>query len=466
MGAELHWSASRGARNVNRVIRALFVGCAVSIAWGIRGDFGGYLGAMYPGAVLGIAFAFASGHRHQLVWMPLLGIVSGLTIAAGGEMSYGILHGYAKSDTLINYSYGYLMLFCQGAAWGVYGCAALGLLLERDRLSAMEWASVLAAVHLGGFLLYWLVVDVVGFDVNPPRSNLSVAHFGGALALFVWLKVSGRRTGLRAAVFGFFGFGTGMFLGRLLEMWSFQLPIPHSGHWNVNEVTVGFLGAFAFAYGMLGCEFPDVPTQHRKHVGFVSLFSILFVMAGIPLRHRLRLLRPESRLEGWRDRFESYGVENPAAWPDFIVQLLDVVCALAVLAALIWMVIHWRQMFRMRAFPVFALTMLMMAYQKLHAHYFWYPRDGFKLNMHEVYWGMLAVMIVTAFFCRQPLGAPADDIMNRVPWKRWLAGTLAIYLLVLLAAGLYVNKDGRNMGAANTRFPVWSHRDGPFPGRE
>jgi hypothetical protein len=85
---------------VEKAVRALFVGCAVGIAWGIRGDFGGYLGAMYPGAVLGIAFAFVTGQRSMFRWMPLLGVVSGLAIAAGGEMSYGVLHGYAKADTL------------------------------------------------------------------------------------------------------------------------------------------------------------------------------------------------------------------------------------------------------------------------------------------------------------------------------------------------------------------------------
>ncbi len=445
---------------MDRFVRALFVGCAVAIAWGIRGDFGGYLGAMYPGAMLGLAFA--TGQRSMFRWMPLLGLVSGLAIAAGGEMSYGILHGYAKSDTLINYGYGYFMLFCQGAAWGVYGCAAIGLVLERRRLTTVEWASAFAAVYLGGFLLYWLVVDVVGFDVNPPRSNLSVAHFGGAIALFIWMTVNGRRMGLRGGTFGFFGFGIAMFLGRLVEMWSFELPFPISGNWNVNEVTVGF----AFTWGMLGYDFPEPPDDDRKHLQFVSLFSMLFVMAGIPLRHRLRLLDPENRLDDWAKRFQQYGVVNPEAWPDFIVGLLDGVCVLAVVAAVVWMVIDRRQLFGLRAFPVFALTILMMAYQKFHAHYFWYPRDGFKLNMHDFYWGFFAVMIICAFCCRKPLADRSDEEMQSVPWGRWLVTAVMVYALVLLAAGLHVNKDGKTMGSANTRFPVWSHRDGPFPGRD
>lgn len=450
----------------DRAVRALFVGCAVSIAWGIRGDFGGYVGAMYPGAMLGIAYAFATGRRSMFGWMPLLGVVSGLAIAAGGEMSYGVLHGYAKADTLVNYSYGYLMLFCQGAAWGIYGCAAIGLLLERKRLQTLDWASVFAAVYLGGFVFHWLIVDIAGFDVNPPRSNLSVAHFGGAIALFVWLVANNRRCGLRGALFGFCGFGIGMFLGRLLEMWSFQLPIPHSGNWNLNEVTVGFLGSFAFTYGMLGYDHPEPPADERKTFSFLSLFGILFVMVGIPFRHRFRLLRPERRLEEWAKQFEKYGVADPELWPDLIVQLLNTVCLLAVIGAIVWIVIDRRRIYTMRAFPVFCLTLLMMMYQKFHSHYFWYPRDGFQLNMHDVYWVMFAVMIVSAFFCRAPCITRADAQMAKLPWMRWAICTVAVYILVLLAAGLHVNKDGKTMGAANTRFPVWSHRDGPFPGRE
>jgi hypothetical protein len=469
--AQLHESASpeelrRNLGVVDKTVRALFVGCAVGIAWGIRGDFGGYLGAMYPGAVLGIAFAFVTGQRSMFRWMPLLGVASGLAIAAGGEMSYGVLHGYAKADTFINYSYGYLMLFCQGAAWGIYGCAALGLVLERKRLTVAEWASAFAAVYLGGFLLHWAVVDAIGFDVNPPRSNLSVAHFGGAIALFVWLVVNKRRVGLRAALFGFFGFGIAMFLGRLLNMWSYQLPIPQSGYWNLNEVVVGFLGSFVFTYGMLGYDFPDFPSEERRTYSFLNLFGILFVMVGIPLRHRFSLFRPEERLEAWAQQFERYGVENPEAWPSFIVELLNAVCLLAVVGAIVWIVIQRRQLFALRAFPVFCLTFLMMMYQKFHAHYFWYPRDGFKLNMHDVYWGMFAVMIVTAFFSRSPYGQKSDQEMTKLPWFRWVASTVAVYVLVLLAAGLHVNKDGKTMGAANTRFPIWVHSDGPFPGRE
>ena len=83
----------------DRIGRSLFVALAVGLAWGIRGDFGHLVGAMYPGAVLAMALAYVSGQRSLFLWMPVIAAASALAIGAGGLMSYGILHGYAQSDT-------------------------------------------------------------------------------------------------------------------------------------------------------------------------------------------------------------------------------------------------------------------------------------------------------------------------------------------------------------------------------
>ena len=206
---------------------------------------------------------------------------------------------------------------------------------------------------------------------------------------------------------------------------------------------------------MLGYDHPEPVTEDKGNFSFLSFFGILFVMVGIPFRHRFRLLDPEHRLEGWVRSFEHYGVENPEAWPMYIVELLNLVCVFAVIGAVIWIYIQRRELFVWRAFPVFCLTLLMMMYQKFHAHYFWYPRDGFKLNMHDVYWTMLAVMIVSGFYCRKPCLIKSDKQMAQIPWLRWVSCTAVIYVLVLMAAGFHVNRDGKTMGAANTRFPVW-----------
>ena len=40
----------------DRIGRSLFVALAVGLGWGIRGDFGHLVGAMYPGAALALAW--------------------------------------------------------------------------------------------------------------------------------------------------------------------------------------------------------------------------------------------------------------------------------------------------------------------------------------------------------------------------------------------------------------------------
>ena len=160
----------------DRINRSLFVGLAVGLAWGIRGDFGHLVGAMYPGAVLAMALAYVSGQRSLFLWMPVIAGASAMAIGSGGMMSYGILHGYAQSDTLVNYSYGFLTLFLQGSAWGTFGGGLIGLLLERTRWHTGEWLGLIGSVLFAGWIGSFLVVNVLGFQINPPRQWLDRVH--------------------------------------------------------------------------------------------------------------------------------------------------------------------------------------------------------------------------------------------------------------------------------------------------
>src|SRR5262245_38350226 len=84
---------------LDRFGRSLFVAAAVGLAWGIRGDYGHVVGAMYPGAVLGLAWVAVSGSPALVPRMPVIAAMTAGAIGAGGTMSYGVLHGYAQADT-------------------------------------------------------------------------------------------------------------------------------------------------------------------------------------------------------------------------------------------------------------------------------------------------------------------------------------------------------------------------------
>ena len=100
----------------DKIARSLFVALAVGLGWGIRGDFG-HLVAQCTRRVLALGLCYVSGQRSLFLWMPILAALAAMGIGSGGRMSYALLHGYAQSDTLINYTYGFVTLFLQGSAW-------------------------------------------------------------------------------------------------------------------------------------------------------------------------------------------------------------------------------------------------------------------------------------------------------------------------------------------------------------
>ena len=250
----------------DRIGRSLFVALAVGLAWGIRGDFGHLVGAMYPGAVLALALAYVSGQRSLFLWMPVLAGVSALAIGSGGTMSYGILHGYAQSDTFVNYGYGFLTLFLQGSAWGTFGGGLIGLLLERKPMRTGEWLGLIGSVLFAGWVVSFLVVDVIGFQINPPRNNGSIAFMGAALGQLIWLACNNKPSGLRGAVLGYVGFGVGMAAGRLLGNIANVLQAHYGftiNHWNVMETSCGFIAGFIYCFGMVDRAYPEPPENEN-----------------------------------------------------------------------------------------------------------------------------------------------------------------------------------------------------------
>ncbi len=438
----------------DRVFRALFVALAVGLGWGIRGDFGHWLGAMYPGAALGLGFAYVTGQKSMFTWIPLLGAIGGLGISTGGEMSYGLLHGYAKADTLINYAYGFFTLILQGGAWGCFGCALIGLALERERLKASELAAGTVTVLLSGFLFYITVVELIGFHINPDRSDASIAYTGGVIGLFIWLIYSNRRYGLQGAFFGYIGFGLGMATGRFLANVSYLQPYPVN-HWNIMEVMCGFIGGFIFTYGMLGKKFEEPP--EGEGYGLLNIYSIFYVMFLIPLLHRIRRIDPSEKLDQWAISLQAYGYPSPHTLSEAVLLLINIVCFFALLGVCFWGYLYWKRKTRWSAFPILYFSLMMLLIQNLNALYFFYPRQEGSINMHFVFWVMFALMLLFALLYPRSERTLPDEEVERVAWKKWITGGIAVYIVILILSA-FVNGE-ETMKSANTRFPIWSWRD-------
>jgi hypothetical protein len=452
---------------VDRIARSFFVALAVGLAWGIRGDFGHLVGAMYPGAVLGLAVAFVSGQRSLFRWMPIVAALAALGIGAGGSMSYALLHGYAQSNTLVNYAYGFVTLFLQGSAWGTFGGALVGLMLERKPMRTGEWLGLAGSVFFAGWITSVVIVDIFGFQINPPRNNTSIAFMGAALGQLIWLACNSKPSGLRGAVLGYVGFGIGMAGGRLLGNIANVLQSPYGftiNHWNVMETSCGFIAGFIYCFGMVGRAYPEPP--ENENVPLASCYGIVYVLGLIPLWHRLNRISP-AKVKEWVSSLTTYGYAEPARLAQANLRLIDAVCVAGFVGVALWLVIQFERRDRWSALPVMWLTGTMLLFQNLAALYFLYPPRAHYINMHHVFWGMFVLMSMYAGFVRpRPLIEPevADAAPEaRFAWAPWLAGAIAALALVIFVAG-YVNND-RTMATANTRWPLWSWSDGPFPGR-
>lgn len=444
----------------DRIARSLFVGLAVGLGWGIRGDFGHLLGAMFPGAALGLAFAYATGQKSAFKWAPLLGAAGGLGISLGGAMSYGILHGYSKSDTFLNYSYGFFTLILQGGAWGCFGAVLIGLLLDKRPLKATEAASLVGTVYLSGMTVYALVVDLIGFHINPPRSDLSIGYTGGVIGLFVWLVLNKRWIGFRGAFFGYVGFGLAMSFGRLLGNASYLQPAAINT-WNVMETMCGVIGGFVFAFGMLGVRLPDPPEEEGPP--FLVVGSSIYILGLIPLLHRLYRISGENRMEQWITWLTNYKYADPELLAQRILLAIDIICILGFVCAAIWIYALIKDRSRWKPLPLLALCGAMLLIQNLNVVYFFYPRQEGSINMHFIFWVLYVLIVLFTFLYPFREAVSTDEEMERTPWKPWLAAAVGMYLFIIIAAG-FVNGE-ETMTSANTRWPIWVWRDGPFPGR-
>ncbi len=444
----------------DRLLRSIFVSLAVGLGWGIRGDFGHLLGAAYPGAALGMGFAFVSGQASLFRWMPLLAAAGAIGIGAGGSMSYGILHGYAQSDTLLNYGYGFFTLFLEGGAWGGFGGVFIALLLENPRLKPSEWMSALATTVASGWAAYHVVYVLLGFDINPYRSNESIAFTGGVIGLFVWLVLHKRQYGFKGLLMGYISFGLGMSVGRLLGNLS-NVSGMELNHWNVMETSCGLIGGFIYTWGMLGLKAEDPPEDEWHPL--LSKLCILGVMAGIPLYHFILRTTPGKILENVSKVAAQIGVDNAELFAGKIRMGLQAVCLLAFLGAAWWLYLHIKDRTQTAAFPVLWFSGVMLLFQETNCLYFFVPTDQLTVDMHTVFWVLYGMMVLTALTLRFREVTEPDEVALESNWRKWVAGAVVAFVLVVFLAG-FVNGE-KTMRNANTRWPIWSWSQGPFPGR-
>jgi len=148
---------SQGSSSSARAVGVALAALAMSVGWGVRGDYGHEAGAMIPGALLGLAVCCASGRADWWRRAGVMGLCGAIGWAFGGQMSYGRIIGYTAASSFPDVAYGYGSLFVVGGLWGGVGAGILALGITERRSFLERFVRPLVALWL-----LWLALDVSG----------------------------------------------------------------------------------------------------------------------------------------------------------------------------------------------------------------------------------------------------------------------------------------------------------------
>jgi hypothetical protein len=221
----------------------LFPAITMSLGWGLRGSIGGGpLGAMIPGAMIGLVLCLLLGRTSDA---GRIAAMAAIGVGFGGQETYGQTVGLSLQPETFRWAI--LGFAIKGAAWGLLGGAFLGIAL--GRIAVKRVATVLCLMALGTWI-GWLAVNhpkLIYFSnrVDRPREELWAGLVLGGLFLLAGLRA---RVPWLFALYGAAGGGIGFAFGASLQPWGrgvwAAMPL---GWWKAMELTFGAL--LGLAYG-------------------------------------------------------------------------------------------------------------------------------------------------------------------------------------------------------------------------
>lgn len=223
---------------------------AMSLGWGLRGFIGGGpLGAMIPGAMIGLVLAVLLRQERQAAW---LAACAAAGVGLGGQMTYGQTVGLSLKPEW--FWWAMLGFAVKGGAWGLAGGAVLGAGLIRGRdgwkdgrfLCAL--AAMVAATWAGWRLVNAPKLVYFSDPLNRPREEVWAGLLAGAVA-FLLCAARGRMKHLpwRFALWAAAGGALGFPLGAALQAWGRAFSVaPWLDWWKGMEFTFGALLGLGF----------------------------------------------------------------------------------------------------------------------------------------------------------------------------------------------------------------------------
>ncbi len=167
----------------------LLCSLAMAYGWGWRGSYGHEAGAMYPGALLGMAVCLASGRPEWYRRTAAAGLFGAVGWAWGGGLSNMEQTFYVVSDSFPDVLWAFGGVFLVGCLWSGIGSAILSLALTRPRSELNGFIGPLSANGLALFAayLYFLVRPEDRSAINDwGKTHLhDIKYFAATIVLVV-----------------------------------------------------------------------------------------------------------------------------------------------------------------------------------------------------------------------------------------------------------------------------------------
>ena len=200
----------------------LFPAVSMSLGWGLRGYIGGgSLGAMIPGAMVGLALCLLLDRHREA---GLIAAFAAVGVGFGGQETYGqTVQISMRPET---WAWGMTGFTLKGAVWGFLGGAAIGIAFVRQRFRTQDLLAGIGLMVLGTWIGWKLVNEpkhiYFSYLLDKPRAELWAGLLLGGLMLLAWLSLRAGKSAVipwQFALWGTLGGGLGFGIGAAIHIW-------------------------------------------------------------------------------------------------------------------------------------------------------------------------------------------------------------------------------------------------------
>jgi hypothetical protein len=421
-------------------ISILLVGLSLGTGWAIRGQFGHEQGAAWAGGIGALALVLVSQRKDWYAKTLQITLSAAVGWGAGGIISYGTIAGrYAQSDNFPNVFYGLLMLLIIGGLYGLLGGGLVGLTLDSTKEKQVKWGSLIAEMVAGGVVTHAFLIDQLGIQMSPPRSDAWAISLGAGLSLIWYMARNNHLSPLRVAFYSALGGGSGFAFGTFFHLVMNWVEI-NFNTWNMAEYSIGFFGGIGMAYGVFSSKWAEETIAPRR---WENISAILLLMIIIPLI----IFRESFSYSMFLEKYQ--GIANTS----------DIALTNSISAALITLFLAfsgWYILIKAKYFLTGKEVMLLFLIYTISYSFLSYISTGLfmgtflKNSNHHLY---LINILVVFLVLRKQLPAFFDEPKVQINTKTWIATTGIVILILVILAFLAIKLHGET-DPSYDRFPI------------